>query len=121
MSNHFHMIITTPYGNRADFVGAVEGQYASYLNVRYGYVGHVFQGRYVPVTIEDDIQLLTALCYVFLNPVSAGLVMKIEEYEWSTYRATAGLEKTPRALSLEWLRMLFPGLEIRDAHVDFTT
>ena len=115
MGNHFHMVITTPHGNRADFVGAVEGQYASYVNERYGYVGYLYQGRYVSITIEDDIQLLTALCYVFLNPVSAGLVTKMEDYRWSTYRASTGFEHTPRALSLAWLRTLFPGVPLRDA------
>jgi putative transposase len=119
MGNHFHMVITTPHGNRADFVGAVEGQYASYVNERYGYVGYLYQGRYVSITIEDDIQLLTALCYVFLNPVSAGLVTRIEDYRWCTYRASVGFDHTPRALSLEWLRTLFPGVPLRDAQRRF--
>ena len=119
MGNHFHMVVTTPYGNLADFVGAVESRYAAYVNERYGYVGHLFQGRYVAVTIEDDIQLLMGLCYVFLNPVSAGLVTRIEDYEWSTYRATAGLQPTPRHLSLEWLQTLFPDMPLINAQRRF--
>jgi REP element-mobilizing transposase RayT len=109
MGNHFHMIITTPYGNLADFMGAVEGRFASYSNWRHRHVGHLFQGRYIATVIDDDIHLLTALCYVFLNPLSAGLATKLEGYRWSTYRATAGFEATPNYLSLEWLRVLFPG------------
>jgi putative transposase len=115
MGNHFHMVITTPYGNLADFVGAVESRYATYVNDRYGYVGHLFQGRYVPVVIDDDIHLLTALCYVFLNPVSAGLCTKIEDYPWSTYRATVGLRPAPQQLSFEWLQTLFADLSLNEA------
>lgn len=121
MGNHFHMIIVTPHGNRADFVGAVESEYATYINERYGYVGHLFQGRYVPITIEDDVQLLTALCYVFLNPVNAGVAETIEDYKWTTYRATVGFEQTPRAVSLKWLETLFPGIPIPDAQRRFHT
>jgi putative transposase len=115
MGNHFHMVIITPHGNRADFIGAVESRFATYSNGRYGNVGHVFQGRYVTVTIEDDIQLLTALCYVFINPVSAGLVVHLEDYRWSTYRATVGLERAPKALSLEWLQMLYGHIPLASA------
>ena len=121
MGNHFHMIITTPFGNLADFVGAVESRYATYVNNRYGHVGHLFQRRYIPVVIENDIHLLIALCYVFLNPVSAGLVSKIEDYPWSTYRATVGLLPTPRHLSLRWLETLFDGIPLIDAQWRFHT
>ena len=119
MGNHFHMVITTPYGNLADFVGAVESRYADYVNARYGHVGHVFQGRYGRVVIDNDIHLLIELCYVFLNPVSAGLVEKIEHYPWSTYRATAGLAPIPQHLSLDWLHILFNALPIADAQLRF--
>ena len=119
MGNHFHMVITTPHGNMADFVGAVESRYATYVNERYGYVGRLCQDRYTAVTIEDDIQLLTALCYVFLNPVSAGLAANVEDYQWSTYRATVGITPRPPALSLEWFDMLFDGVPLPEAQRRF--
>lgn len=119
MGNHFHMVVVTPHGNLADFVGAVESRFASYFNFRHGYVGHLFQGRYKPVVVEDDIQLLTALCYVFLNPVSAGYVKKIEDYRWSSYRPTIGLCPPPIYLSIDWLDMFFPGVPLREAQRRF--
>jgi len=94
MGNHFHLIVATPHGNLADFVGGLESRFASYSNWRHSNVGHLFGGRYRATTIEDDIHLLIALCYVFLNPVSAGLVERIDAYRWSTYRATIGLDHT---------------------------
>jgi putative transposase len=119
MGNHFHLIATTPHGNLADFVGAFEGRYAEYSNWRHGNVGHLFQGRYRAVFIADDVQLLTALCYLFLNPVSAGLVTRCEDYRWSTYRATAGLADVPSYLSLKWLEELFPGERLAEAQRRF--
>lgn len=119
MGTHFHLIVTTPRGNLSDFVGAFEGRFADYSNRRHGNVGHLYQGRFVDVVIEDDVQLLTALCYVFLNPVSAGLVTRIEDYPWSTYRATAGLGPAPPYLSLEWLESLYPGEPLKDAQQHF--
>ena len=38
------------------------------------------------------------LRYVVLNPLRAGMVERPEDYRWSSYRATAGLESAP-----EWL------------------
>ncbi len=119
MGSHFHAIVTTPHGNLSDFVGAFQSRYAQYSNWRHGNVGHLFQGRYRGVYVGDDVQLLTAMCYVFLNPVSAGFVRRIEDYRWSTYRATAGLDPVPRYLSLEWLRTLFPGDRLSDAQRQF--
>jgi putative transposase len=119
MGNHFHAIVTTPHGNLSDFMEQLEGQFAKYSNWRYERVGHLFQGRFRGVLIEHDIQLLTALCYVFFNPVSAGLCSRAEDYKWSTYAATVGLAPCPSYLSIDWLRALFPDATLEEAQVRF--
>ena len=121
MGNHFHSILTTPHGNLSDFMEQWEGRFAKYSNWRYDRVGHLFQGRYRDVLLEHDIHLLTALCYVFLNPVSAGLVRKPEDYPWSTYAATVGLAPLPSYLSIDWLRTLFPEDSLKEAQRRFRT
>ena len=121
MDNHFHLLLNTPHGNLSDFMERLEGRFANYSNWRYGRVGHLFQGRFRHVLIEDDIHLLTALCYVFFNPVSAGLVKTLEGYKWSTYAATVGLAPLPSYLSIEWLQALFPGDALEDAQRSFHT
>jgi putative transposase len=109
MENHFHLVVMTPHGNLSEFMGRFEGRFARYSNWRHGNVGHLFQSRFRDVIIEDDIHLLTALCYVYLNPVSARLVAKPEQYKWSTFAATVGLAALPDYLSIDWLTSLFPG------------
>jgi len=119
MGNHFHAIVTTPHGNLSDFMEQLDGQFAKYSNWRYERVGHLFQSRFRGVLIEHDIQLLIALCYVFFNPVSAGLCSRAQDYKWSTYAATVGLRPCPSYLSIDWLLALFPDCTLEEAQKRF--
>jgi hypothetical protein len=47
------------------------------------------------------------LRYVVLNPVRATMVDRPEQYKWSSYRATAGLEKAPEWFDLDAALSLF--------------
>lgn len=115
MGNHFHLLVNTPNANLSDFMERLEGRFACYSNWRHCRVGHLFQGRFRDVAIEHDIHLLIALCYIFLNPVSAGLVSRPEDYRWSTYAATVGLAPLPGYLSIDWLEALFPDESLAQA------
>ena len=108
MGTHFHLVITTPHANVALFMQHLEGRFAEYINARYGFVGHLFQGPYIGVVIENDIHLFTAMWYVFANPCQAGLCERFEDWPWSTYRATVGDRAVPSYLSIDWLQTLFP-------------
>ncbi|MBY0496094.1 MAG: transposase [Cyanobacteria bacterium] len=115
MDNHFHLVVVTPHGNLSEFMERLQGEYARYFNRRHALVGHVFQGRFRHVLIECDAHLLTAICYVFMNPVTARLVDNLEDYKWSSYAAAAGYRPVPAYLSLEWLQALYPTLSLREA------
>lgn len=119
MWNHFHLSLLTPHGNLPEFMAQLEGRFARYSNWRHGNVGHVFQGRYRHVVIEHDIHLLTALCYIFLNPVSARLVEQPEHHKWSTFAATVGLAPMPDYLTIDWLASLFPEVPLAEAQRRF--
>lgn len=115
MGNHFHLAVLTPHGNLSEFMAQLEGQFARYSNWRHRRVGHLFQGRFRHVLIENDVHLLIALSYIFINPVAAGLSQHLEGYKWSTYAATAGYAAVPSYLSIDWLETLFPHLSLRNA------
>jgi putative transposase len=119
MDNHFHCVVTTPHGNLDDLMEQLESRFARYSNWRYNRVGHLFQGTYPGIVIEHDIQLLIALCYVFLNPVSAGLVARPQDYKWSTYAASVGLAPALHYVSLDWLFSLFPEETLENAQRRF--
>ena len=108
MTTHFHLGVETPHGNISDFMQQLESEFAEYVNWRYKRVGHLFQGRFIGVVIENDIHLFTAIWYVLANPCEARLVQRFEDWRWSTYAATVGLKPAPNYLSLSWLQTLFP-------------
>lgn len=85
MPNHVHLIIqggTTPLGK---FMQGVQQCYAQTYNKRYNRVGHVFQGRYKALLIEDEVYFIGLIRYIHLNPVRAGLCSTPEEYPWSSH------------------------------------
>src|SRR5690349_16908095 len=108
MGNHFHDVLNTPNGNLSEFMQQVEGQFARWSNWRHGRVGHLFQSRFRDVLIEHDVHLLTALVYVFMNPVAAGFCAEPQNYKWGTYAATVGRGPIPNYLTIDWLSALLP-------------
>ena len=59
--------------------------YSNYYNTKYGYIGHLFQGRYQGEIIDNDAYMLQTSRYIHLNPVKAKIVEKPAEYKWSSY------------------------------------
>jgi REP element-mobilizing transposase RayT len=103
MGNHYHAVIETADRNLSDAMHFVNGVFAQASNLRHGRTGHVLEGRFRSIVIDNDIYLWNANLYVVLNPVAAGLVSHPAEWPWSSFRATAGLDEPPALLRLEWL------------------
>jgi hypothetical protein len=80
----------------------MNGKYAQWFNRRHERSGHLFQGRFKGFLVEKESYLLALIRYVALNPVRAGMVDRPEKYNWSSYRATAGLETAPTWLTTDW-------------------
>jgi REP element-mobilizing transposase RayT len=100
MTNHFHLVIETPEANLSRGMQWLNGTYADWFNRRHDRSGHLFQGRFKSFIIETETYSAEVLRYVVLNPVRAKIVARPEEYRWSSYRATAGLEPAPPWLDL---------------------
>ena len=107
MNNHYHIVIETPDGNLSKGMRQLNGVYTQAFNKRHHRVGHIFQGRYKAILIQKDSHLLEVCRYVVLNPVRAKAVKNPEEWEWSSYRATAGLEKSHSCLTADWVLSQF--------------
>lgn len=107
MNNHYHLVIETPDGNLSKGMRQLNGVYTQAYNRRHKRVGHVLQGRYKAVVIQKESHLLEVCRYVVLNPVRAKAVKNPEEWEWSSYRATAGIERPHPSLTTEWLLSQF--------------
>lgn len=109
MGNHFHLVVRLPGPNLSTGMHRLNGVYARRFNDRHGHVGHLFDARYYSTVIESELHLLEALRYVALNPVRAGLCTDPADWPWSSFRATAGIERCPRFLAASRVRRLFGG------------
>ncbi|MDB5709285.1 MAG: hypothetical protein JWL96_1355 [Sphingomonas bacterium] len=87
MDNHVHLILVPEHadGLRAA-LGEAHRRYTSHVNARQGWSGYLFQGRFASYPM-DDAHLMTAVRYVELNPVVAGLVPHAEDWPWSSARS----------------------------------
>jgi putative transposase len=107
MPNHFHLMLETPDPNLALGMQLLIGTYARRFNWRYRRAGHVFQGPYHSTMVEREPHLLELCRYIAMNPVRADLVADLADWPWSSYRATAGLERVPPYLRVDRVRSLF--------------
>ncbi len=107
MDNHYHLLIETPNGNLAKGMRQLNGVYTQSTNRRHRRFGHLFQGRYKAILVDDESYLFALSRYVVLNPVRAGTVKAPGEWPWSSYNATAGQTKRPTWLAVDNLLSTF--------------
>lgn len=103
MDNHYHLLIETMEANLSRGMRQLNGIYTQRFNRQHGRVGHLFQGRYKAIVVDKEAYLFELCRYVVLNPVRAGMVQHPKAWRWSSYRATAGLEKVPEFLTVDWV------------------
>lgn len=94
MPNHIHLQLKTFDVEIWKIMRSINWKYANYFNKRYDTVGHVFQGRYGSKIIENNYYNLIVSRYIHLNPVKDKLVVKAENYKWSSYKFYRGIEKS---------------------------
>jgi putative transposase len=108
MDNHVHLLIETPKPNLAGGMQRLHSGYAQLFNERHGRSGHVFQGRYGAVRMEDDEQLWITVRYIAHNPVEAGLVRAVDAWPWSSHAAVVSGNR-PAWLDVDRLLGYFGG------------
>lgn len=90
MTNHFHVLIKTKETEVGRALGYFMSSYARYFNKKYGFVGHLFDSRYVSKLVNDERYLLEVSRYIHLNPVKAGIVKSPLDYPYSSYGVYTG-------------------------------
>jgi hypothetical protein len=85
MTNHLHLVLKTPRANLAKGMQLLLSSYANWWTRRHRLGGHLFQGRYRTELVEDETYLWVLTRYVHLNPVRAGMVLRPEQWAWSSY------------------------------------
>ena len=87
MPTHFHFILTQlkPEGISI-FTGNIQNSYSRYFNLKHKRKGPLWEGRFKSILIESDEQLIHLTRYIHLNPVTAGLIDKPENWLGSSYK-----------------------------------
>ena len=102
MDNHYHLVIQTRRGNLSRFMQQLNGVYTQLYNRRHRKVGHLFQGRFKGILVDENAYLLEVCRYVDLNPVRARVVRNPGNWRWSSYNFHTGAH-TGNAVSPNWL------------------
>ncbi len=92
MSNHIHLAVRVTDISISKIVHHLAFCYTQYINRLYNRVGHLFQGRFKSVIVEDEIYLKELIRYIHLNPVRAGITFDPLNYSWSSHRAYMELD-----------------------------
>jgi len=84
MSNHYHMILSTRYGNLSAFMRYFQTETCKQIQRKAVRINHIFGTRYKWTTLKDPIAFSFASKYVFRNPVKAGIAESVTAYPYSS-------------------------------------
>lgn len=87
MPNHIHMVVVPESKEGlAELFRHVHRTYTRSINIRENWTGHLWQERFHSF-VMDEPHLLSAVRYIELNPVRAGLCNVPQEWPWSSVHA----------------------------------
>ncbi len=105
LPNHWHALATTPNAGLGRSMQRLLGVHAASLNRRHKRAGHLWQGRYKAILVDEGDYFLECSRYIHLNPIRAGLSGLRAHYPWSSCSnylggpAKVGWVSTERTLS----------------------
>ncbi len=86
MPNHIHFLVRTGDAFAfSSFMKNLNLAYYHYFKKKYGWTGHLWQGRYNSQSVGKDEYFLQCGKYIELNPVRAKIVKDPEDYPHSSY------------------------------------
>ncbi|MEO8385133.1 MAG: transposase [Betaproteobacteria bacterium] len=88
MTNHVHLLLTPAAEDSTSLLMKHLGQlYVQYVNRTYKRSGTLWEGRFRSCLTQSESYVLACYRYIELNPVRAGMVVKPQDYRWSSYHA----------------------------------
>lgn len=85
MGNHFHLLIREREEKVGETIKRIASSYVYYYNRKYLRDGHLFKERFKSEPVNDIEYFVTLLRYIHQNPVKAGIVEHVNEYEYSSW------------------------------------
>ncbi|HEY0946779.1 MAG TPA: transposase [Opitutaceae bacterium] len=86
MRNHYHLAVETPEPNLIEGMHWLQSTFATRFNRFRNERGHLFQGRYQALLVENAAAVLRVTNYIHLNPVRAKVVPTehVAAFRWSS-------------------------------------
>jgi putative transposase len=118
MSNHYHLIMSTPNANIGEAMKYLHREVARQVNKSTGRTNHFFGGRYKWSVISKSDYYWNCIKYVFRNPIRAGICDFVQSYKFSSLNSNTQLfswkmsdyfydSKKEIEVNLEWLNEPF--------------
>jgi len=109
MPNHYHFVLMPIQSDHLGkwihwFTTVHAGKHHFYNQTS----GHIWQGRFKNIFVQDDYHFDTVIKYTERNPVRAGLVNAPSNWPWSSYKESLGeksyalLDERPINLQVGW-------------------
>ncbi|MBI3251350.1 MAG: transposase [Candidatus Andersenbacteria bacterium] len=94
MPTHLHLVLRQRIDEGiSKYMSDLLNTYTRYFNVKRKRHGPLWTGRFKSVHVSSDKQLLHLTRYVHLNPSTAGIVKKPDQWQFSSYSEFASPEK----------------------------
>lgn len=105
MSNHYHLCLKTEDANLVPGMQWLQSTFANRFNRFVDERGHVFQGRYQSLLVEDGPSVLRVVNYIHLNPVRAGIVeiSSLQKYTHSSFPKYFQKKRPACLVAKDWL------------------
>jgi len=120
MSNHFHLLLTTPNANLDQAMTYLMKEISEAIRHQSEQVEEVFESPYHWTVIKNRIHYEHVYKYVYRNPVEARMCNRAESYPYSTLKGIMGFDRlefpafdnmnliTHPGKQLSWLNAPFP-------------
>jgi REP element-mobilizing transposase RayT len=116
MSNHYHLLLRTRQANIKKAMHWFGTTYTQRYNTRHSRSGHLFQGRYKSILVQNNAYLMQLSCYIHRNPLRAGVVNRLADHRWSSYLSYGYGRKEPEWLSTDLILSQFKGPDKRRSY-----
>ncbi len=90
MNNHIHLLVQVGKTPLSKIIHNLSFRYCQWINKKQKKIGHLFQGRFKAILLQEEAYFLRLLRYIHLNPVRAKLVRRPEQYSWSGHNVYLG-------------------------------
>jgi REP element-mobilizing transposase RayT len=85
MPNHYHLYLKMRQPNLSAGIHYLNSSFSNWLKAKHKITGHVFQGRFGSIIVDDSAYALFLSGYIHLNPVRAKICDLPEDFLWSSY------------------------------------